>query len=210
MKNLLDLVVAVFIITTNVFLGPKNVVKDNSLERRSEISIRSIKNEPDLKRVIFIFHKEKVRNISKIVSSKNIKYAKILGKLKWETLPVSYGINSDMYFGEIQRAFDECNSQLSTNLFAQPDSIINNSFIRDGFNTILWQPLSSFFGANAIAVTQLVYNSRRMTILEFDIAFNSDLAWGAGADNTFDVYDVAMHELKQIIPLIDLRKKYII
>ncbi|HAM39487.1 MAG: hypothetical protein A2474_01855 [Elusimicrobia bacterium RIFOXYC2_FULL_34_12] len=209
MNNLLDLIVASFIIVTNVFLGPKYYVKENYEDRKSEVTVKSVKGDSDLKKITFILHKEKVKNVRNTASRRNEKYKQMLGRLKWKTLPVSYGVNSEEYFSYIHNTSQEWNDKLSANIFAQPECITSGSLIRDGYNTFSWQSLSSFFGRDVISVTRIIYNTRQKTVVEFDVAFNSDMNWSVNPKSDNDVNKVASDAFKNVISLIDLKNNEI-
>jgi len=64
----------------------------------------------------------------------------------------------------------------------------------DGANSIVW---GNYPTSGVIAVAIVWYNTRTKTIIEFDIVFDTDYAWGdaSSQQNVMDLQNIATHEL---------------
>lgn len=72
----------------------------------------------------------------------------------------------------------------------------------DGCNTIVW---GNYPTSGVIAITILWYNVKTKAILEFDMVFDTDYAWGdATLANVMDLQNIATHELGHGVGLSDL------
>lgn len=65
---------------------------------------------------------------------------------------------------------------------------------RDNKNTMVW---GNYPESGVIAVTIVWFNRATKTILEFDMVFDTDYAWGDGAvdSSVMDLQNIATHEL---------------
>jgi len=140
-----------------------------------------------------------------------------MGGVKWSTLPVIYYVDPDDAptgaVSEVEAAFETWDSVVTTDLF---NSAIENENVEpslnieniDNMNTVTWRPL----GTGIIAVTYFVHTRRTKELIEFDIIFNSNLAWGIDPDGEgtaytiteFDVRNIATHEAGHTLVLDDL------
>jgi len=85
-----------------------------------------------------------------------------------------------------------------------------NGGVVDYVNTVTWRPISDL---NVIAVTYFAWNRTTKELIEFDIIFNSNLAWDIDPDGegsttltgeNFDVRNIAAHEAGHTLVLDDL------
>lgn len=209
MKKLVNMYVILCLVVVALFCSGKiGFAKDQEGER-TKVLVHSVPGEPELERMVLIFRKGKGEKGKKPGGAESDpSYKLIVGGLRWENLPVSYGIDSPGYFSQVVSAFEEWDSWTSKELFDDyPDSISGGGLQRDGSNTVSWQSLSSLFGSDVVAITQLIYNTRRKIMIEFDMAFNSDLPWSNGSADAFDARNVATHEAGHVVSLDDLYKK---
>lgn len=148
-------------------------------------------------------------------------YKLFRGGVKWsvEDLPVSYYINTETIPGglnavtEIAAAFEAWDAKTSKELYndspVETTEFLPQDF-RDGKNVIAWVPIDNL---NIIAVTSFWYYVNTKELIEFDIEFNTQFAWGIDQDgegttyvltNAMDVRNIATHEAGHTLVLDDL------
>jgi len=171
---------------------------------RTKVMIHPVKGEPELEKMLFIFRKAKNNTPPVSAGEDNPSYKLIAKGLRWASLPVSYGINSSTYFAVVEKGFEEWDNWSSKEIFNPPAVIIGGNLERDNSNTVSWQPLTTLFGSDVIAITQIIYNTRTKIILEFDMAFNTDLPWGIANPAAFDAQNITTHEAGHVLSLSDL------
>jgi len=149
-------------------------------------------------------------------------YKLFRGGVKWSSasLPVTYHVDPDGAptgaVAEVQAAFETWDAVVTTELFnpaienekAWPSL---NTGVVDYVNTVTWGPIS---GSSVIAVTYFAYYRATKELIEFDIIFNSNLAWDIDLDgeggtyaltgDNFDVRNIATHEAGHTLVLDDL------
>jgi len=163
----------------------------------------------DIERVDFI-HYAKPTGPTKPAPTTPTCY-KLMG-IKWRNLPVSYTINTIKYEG---LSPEQLKSTLSTSAetwdSATKKELFSNSYttgdvtfgILDGKNAIVFGPYSE---SNVIAVTSVWYSSRTKEIVEFDMLFDDEWAWGDATDDQslMDLQNIATHEFGHAAGLADL------
>ena len=76
--------------------------------------------------------------------------------------------------------------------------------VLDGKNTVQWAPIDGFSGI--IGVTYYWYYTATKEMIEFDIVLDSAESWSlTGAEDAFDVQNIATHEAGHTLGLKDLR-----
>lgn len=211
MKKLVRVGIIFWMVVFAFSSGEKTVFAQGQEDERTQVLVHSVPGEPELERMVLIFRKERAKEkVVGIATDQDTSYKLILGGLRWEKLPVSYGINDSGAplgsFSEVEKAFEQWDKWTSKELFGYPGSITGTGggLQRDKSNTVSWQSLA-LFGSDVVAVCQLVYNVRTKTMLEFDIAFNSVQPWATnGSSDAFDVRNVATHEAGHPVSLDDL------
>jgi len=149
----------------------------------------------------------------------NTSYKLFRGGVKWSSasLSVTYYVDPDGAptgaVSEVQAAFETWDVVITTELF---DNAIKNENVNpslnggvvDYVNTVTWRPISDL---NVIAVTYFAWNRTTKELIEFDIIFNSNLAWGIDPDGEgsttitqHDVRNIATHEAGHTLVLDDL------
>jgi len=149
----------------------------------------------------------------------NTSYKLFKGGVKWSSLPVTYYVDPDGAptgaVSEVQAAFETWDAVVGVELYnpavensgAEPSL---NSGALDNVNTVTWGPIPD---NNIIAVTYFAWNRTTKEFLEFDIIFNSNLAWDIDLDgeggveltgDNFDVRNIATHEAGHTLVLDDL------
>lgn len=174
---------------------------------------------PDLEKIEFIHWKKgygKPEGVGKAPKAPSC-YA-FLGKygktyLKWTVLPVSYVINptnpQELSEGFVTSAV--FNSAETWDV-ATSKELMNDAYAIDYTATYGVQDYKNAisFGnyptENVIAVTTVWYNSVTKAIVEFDVMFDTDWAWGdTTVDSTMmDLQNIATHELGHGVGLADV------
>jgi len=173
---------------------------------------------PDLEKIEFIHWK---KGYGKPEAAKALKtpacYA-FLGKygktyLKWTTLPVDYAINptnpQNLDAGFVTNAvFNSAGTwDAATGKELMNDAYSINYTIgygtQDYKNAIVF---GNYPTAGVIAVTTVWYNPATKAIVEFDIMFDTDWAWGDATVNpsVMDLQNIATHELGHGVGLGDV------
>jgi hypothetical protein len=208
-KTLITFIVSVLLITavSASFMIPAS-------ERAKEVSKAPL-NSPvidemwGLERIDFVHY---AKPVSSAKPPKTSACYKLMG-VKWSTLPVSYVINTDNSQGltaefitsTISKSAENWDDSTSSELFndAYSTSSLVHYGIYDGINAIEFAPYSD---NNAIAVTSVWYTRVGKKILEFDMIFNSNYAWGNSdlTSNVMDLENIATHELGHAVGLSDI------
>jgi hypothetical protein len=140
---------------------------------------------------------------------------KYLGKgLKWQTTPISLvinpnyaGLDATFITSTIMAGATEWDSHTGANLFGPYliDNTANWDSTPDKRNELSFGNYST---ANVIAVTRIWSSSLGKTkrIVEFDIMFDTDFAWGDASANPalMDLQNIATHEIGHGLGLADL------
>jgi hypothetical protein len=133
-------------------------------------------------------------------------YRLVMGGVRWasDDLPVDCVVYTSGAptgaVGAVTAAFDEWESWTSTNIYG----VIKNTPDPEISNTISWGPIDGPGGA--IAMTQFMFYVNTKELIKFDIIFDVEEFWSTdGATDTFDVQNVATHELGHTLVLDDLR-----
>jgi len=168
---------------------------------------------PDIQQRIFI-HFAKPNPAKPKPPSGETGYYKLLGA-KWKSFPVPIEVNPSnpdnldetFVLTAIHTAAEEWDDGaysnwggVSPNLFEVSaifstktyDDLAWTSDKLDHKNTIVW---GNYPTSGVIAVTIVWYNVVTKTILEFDIIFDTDYAWGDATTNVMDLQNIATHEL---------------
>nr|MDO8134765.1 hypothetical protein [Candidatus Njordarchaeum guaymaensis] len=178
-------------------------------------------DRPDIRQRIFIHYaKGKLPNPP---SAEGRGYYKLIGA-KWLFLPIVLEVNpsgcgtdENLVWTAMSTAAEEWDDGdysgwggVKTNLFAGGLVPVDKSYNdlawtadkRDGCNTIVW---GDYPTSGVIAVTILWYIPN-LTILEFDIVFDINYAWGDAniTPSVMDVQNIATHELGHGAGLDDL------
>lgn len=107
-------------------------------------------------------------------------------------------------FAAITPAFAEWESWTSTNIYGSISENDQDPPPMDGSNTVFWGPIDGPGGA--IAVTQFMFWVNTKELIKFDIILDSEEPWSTdGTAGTFDVQNVATHEIGHTLVLDDLR-----
>jgi hypothetical protein len=150
-------------------------------------------------------------------------YMLFRGGVKWSSasLPVTYHVDPDNApsgaISEVEAAFETWDAVVEVELYnpAVEDSGAEpslNEGVVDHVNTVTWRPIPDL---SIIAVTYFAWNRTTKELVEFDIIFNSNLAWGIDPDgeggveltgDNFDVRNIATHEAGHTLVLDDLYK----
>ena len=136
-----------------------------------------------------------------------------LMKVKWNNLPVNYVINptNSQSLGEtfitsaVNVSAETWDAATSQELMNDNYTIDNNVAygVQDFKNAIVFGNYST---SGVIAVTSIWRNPATKSIVEFDIMFDTDWAWGDAILNptAMDLQDIATHELGHGIGLDDI------
>lgn len=167
---------------------------------------------PDIQQKIFIHYAQPAK--PKPPSGEN-GYYKLIGA-KWKAFPVPLeanpsnpsGLSEGFVLTAIGTAAEEWDDGaysgwggVTPNLFADTigtttkgyNDLAWTSDKMDGANTLIW---GNYPTSGVIAVTILWYNVKTKTILEFDIVFDTDYAWGVSSETgKMDLQNIATHEL---------------
>jgi len=178
-------------------------------------------DRPDIRQRIFI-HYAKGKQ-PKPPPAEGRGYYKLIGA-KWLFLPVALEVNPSgcgtdqgLMLAAIGTAAEEWDDGaysgwggVAPNLFAGGIALVSKGYNdlawtadkRDGRNTIVW---GNYPTSGVIAVTILWYIPN-LAILEFDIVFDTDYAWGDAniRPDVMDVQNIATHELGHGVGLDDL------
>lgn len=164
----------------------------------------------DLERVDFI-HYAKPTNKGKPNKNTESCY-KLLG-VKWKTSPVDYtinptnpnGLSEDFIINTISTSAQTWDNEVPVELLTNTPSIDYTAQygIQDYENSI---DFGTYSEDGVIAVTSIWFTRRGKQIVEFDMRFNTNYAWGdASIDSSLmDLQNIATHELGHAIGLDDI------
>ena len=170
---------------------------------------------PDLEKIEFIHWKKNFAKPETAKAPKAPACYKFLTptKIKWTALPVSYEINP-ANLQDLGESFITSAVSTSAETWDAVTSkeLMNDSYTIDYsvvYGTQDYKNALSFGNyptAGVIAVTTVWYNPATKAIVEFDVMFDTDWAWGdATADATkMDLQNIATHELGHGIGLADV------
>ncbi len=146
-------------------------------------------------------------------------YYELLG-WKWAELPVQFALDPDGgptgASAEMLQGLDTWDAATSAKLFADVltvDSSTNPSLnAADGVNTISFRLLAGY--PTALAITNIWYDPDSDLMVDTDVIFNAKYKWGIDADgegaafslprSTYDVCNIATHEIGHVVGLDDL------
>ncbi len=127
---------------------------------------------------------------------------KLMG-VKWKSLSINYVISPSVDKNAIIDGNNEWDSHTSATLFDgyTVDSSANFDDSADGRNEY---SLGNYPQSGVIAVTRTWYTRFSKAIVEYDVMFDSDFAWGNGDPAKMDWQNIATHETGHGIGLSDL------
>lgn len=124
--------------------------------------------------------------------------------LQWKELPVDYvvnptnsdGLRENFVTQAISAGSEEWDANTETELFNNTYEINKTVAygVQDYINTIAW---GDYPTTGVIGVTTVWYNPATKTIVEFDVMFDTDYAWGDATIDAavMDLQNIATHEL---------------
>jgi len=126
-------------------------------------------------------------------------------------LPVNIGVYTEDEpisgtFGAIEAGFTAWDDETGTSLYGSITEETGSwpGLILDSANTVAWDTIDGPGGI--IGVTYYWYYTATKEIVEFDIVLDSQESWStAGAEDAFDVQNIATHEAGHTLVLQDLR-----
>jgi len=136
--------------------------------------------------------------------------------LKWNSLPISYVVHPDVdacvngaIFAGAEEWDDWTGPEIFNNTYTSDDSVAYN--VQDYKNAITFDDY--YTDPGIIGACMVWYNPATKQIVEFDIVFETDFAWGyAGPTNeeelvdtsVMDLQNIATHELGHAVGLADV------
>jgi len=183
-------------------------------ERAKEKS-RAPENSPmidedwELEKVEFI-HYVKPNNPGKPPKTNNC--YKLMG-VKWDIFPVNYiinpinnqGLSQDFISSAISISAENWDVETSKELFSDSYEISTSVQygVQDYQNAIVFGDHSN---SGIIAITSVWYTRVGKKIVEFDMLFNTDFAWGDAEISSYvmDLQNIATHELGHAVGLSDI------
>lgn len=210
MKKLIPILTIIILVfsaaaTASMIIPANDKAKDNAkAPEKSPV----IGNYWDLERVDFI-HYAKPTNPGKPAKTETC--YKLLG-VKWPTLPVSYVINpanpdnlpEELVTSVISTSAETWDAATSADLFSSYSiDYTANYGVQNFVNEIAFGDYSN---SGVIAVTSIWYMRKGKQIVEFDMLFNTDFAWGDATldPSVMDLQNIATHELGHSVGLGDL------
>jgi len=168
----------------------------------SSIAFAKPYKEP-LDSITFIHYKDGAVKIVGIESKAQLCY-KLMG-VKWKSFPIDYVISQSVDSSAIAASTAEWDKYTSTNLFGSY-SIDNSANFDDSPDGRNEYSLGNYPQSGVIAVTRTWYTRRTKEIVEYDVMFDSDFAWGDATKNlsVMDWQNIATHETGHGIGLSDL------
>ena len=171
-------------------------------------------DKDNLEKVTFIHYKDgKVKAVDPKARPGTTNCYKLMG-VKWPSTnpfinyvinPENSGLNTNFVTSAISTSAETWDSATSKELFSNTYSIDSKAQygVQDYENAIAFGDYSN---GNVIAVTSVWYTRIGKQIVEFDMLFNTDFAWGdATVDETkMDLQNIATHELGHSVGLADL------
>lgn len=186
---------------------------------KPKVNDRLVMKPRSIEKMVFIHYKNDfIKPFTSPARKSSLGYELLRTGLKWKTLPVTYVIDPDNPNGlpenfitnAIFNSAEEWDSHTSSELFGSYSINHNSSWDTsqpDGKNELVF---GNYPTSGVIAVTQTWgYFSGPMStreIIEFDIMFDTDFAWGDATTNSgvMDLQNIATHELGHGVGLADL------
>jgi hypothetical protein len=218
-KFLVGLILSIFLVTGG-FVVAQKVEKIPAVVAPSgqivQVPATAIDNSPALERVIFIHYKNDTAFVKP--SSPGRKAPSCYGFLsrntKWQNLPVNFVISPELESavpGAILQSAQNWDNSTLANLFS--DSFLTDSTatwdgsLPDGRNEMVFGNYSED-GVIAITVAWGYFSgpASARKIVEADILFDTDFAWGDANVNpaVMDLENIATHEIGHAIGLADV------
>lgn len=189
------------VLTISIAVSPLAIAAPNENARNPEIEtitfidkFKPIHEMPDV-------------NTSLSCEDTSNKFAKISGGIKWKAFPVPYSINAPYpaWADAVRAGFATWDAE---DHGFDPDDTEKRFFVEDGTApkiTVSWAPIDGVGGT--LGVASFSYYPSLKEIISVRIIFDSDDNWTTssgvscteGATNTFDVGDVATHEIGHAI-----------
>lgn len=218
-KIILGVVIIAVVLTISgvasatILIPAADQAKENSqAPENSSIITETAAGEWGLERINFI-HYAKPTNPGKPVKPPKTETCYKLMGVKWTTLPVSYVINPENLQGLGEDFITSAvSSSAETWDAATSEELFNNTYtidydveygVQDYRNAI---DFGDYQQDGVIAVTSVWYTRVGKRIVEFDIRFNTDFAWGDATNNSslMDLQNIATHELGHAVGLSDI------
>jgi len=173
---------------------------------------------PDLEKIEFIHYKKDFAKPEAAKAPKAPTCYAFLGKygktyLKWTTLPVGYAINPT----NPQNLDETFVTSAIFNGAETWDAVTSKDLMNDNYTvdyTVAYGvqdyqnavTFGDYPTTGVIAVTTVWYNPATKAIVEFDIMFDTDWAWGDATINSavMDLQNIATHELGHGVGLADV------
>ena len=167
-------------------------------------------NGADIAKIVFVDHK-KPKSINgpagHVCGDGTAKYATLSGGIKWKSFPVTYSIDASS--SGISTSAAETAVKAAFNTIDEEDHPGGNFFSSLPSNAKITVKWSNIDGTGSIlAQTTTYYNTASKSITKADIVFDSGDKWSVnsnfgcnGGGSSFDVQDIATHEIGHAIGL---------
>jgi len=165
---------------------------------------------PVIEKYVFIHYKKDFAKDTNAPAAKDVSCFKLMG-VKWASLPVNYVINpsnpqnllESFITSAIYSSAEEWDAHTSKELFGTytvEQSAVAG--VQNYKNEMSW---GDYPQQGVIAVTYTWATKVKKQIVEFDVLFDTDWAWGDGATaSVMDLQNIATHEIGHGIGLSDL------
>ena len=165
----------------------------------------------DLAKIVFVDYKrpKSINNglAGDVCGDGTAKYALLSGGIKWNSFPVTYSIDASSSGIDSKAAENAVKAAFST--IDKEDHPIGDFFVPTTSNakiTVKWANIDGT--GSVLAQTTTYYNTASKTIVKADVVFDSGDKWSVnsnfgcgGGGSSFDIQDVATHELGHAIGL---------